>query len=271
MLCLWKMQFSLYCHVPKRQVLAHTSVSSRNVFDTLLPLFTGGTSNVSPNEAHVQPMQVSNDITDQPICDADLQHVIDEDMAENEQARNMPRWLVQNLRDSKLDAPLSTRTRSGFQHGSYASDCYALAVSSLCDEEEPLSFDEAQNLENWLATMQSIYDVIMKDGRWDLCDLPIGKKAIGCKWVFKLKQKPDGSADRYKARLVAKGYAQEKGIDFDDTFAPTCRMTTIRSICALAAHNGWNVHQLDIKNAFLNGDLHEEVYVVQPRGFVQKG
>ena len=82
----------------------------------------------------------------------------------------------------------------------------------------------------------------MKNGTWSLCDLPVGKKAIGCKWVFKLKRKPDGSVDRYKVRLVAKGYAQEKGIDFDETFAPTCRMTTIRSICALAAHNGWNVH-----------------------------
>ena len=183
----------------------------------------------------------------------------------------MPKWLVQTLCDSKLDAPLSTRTHSGFQHGSYASDCYALAVSSLCDEEEPLSFDEAQNSENWLVAMQNEYDAIMKNGTWSLCDLPVGKKAIGCKWVFKLKRKPDGSVDRYKARLVAKGYAQEKGIDFDETFAPTCRMTTIRSICALAAHNGWNVHQLDIKTAFLNGDLHEEVYVVQPRGFVQKG
>ena len=80
-----------------------------------------------------------------------------------------------------------------------------------------------------------------------------------------------GSVDRYKVRLVAKGYAQEKGIDFDETFAPTYRMTTIRSICALAAHNGWNVHQLDIKTAFLNGDFHEEVYVVQPHDFVQKG
>ena len=89
--------------------------------------------------------------------------------------------------------------------------------------------------------------------------------------MYKLKRKPDGSIERYKGRLVAKGYAQEKGIDFEETFAPTCRMTTIRSICALAAHNGWNVHQLDIKTAFLNGDLHEEVYVVQPRGFVQKG
>ena len=70
---------------------------------------------------------------------------------------------------------------------------------------------------------------------------------------------------------MAKGYAQEKGIDFEETFAPTCHMTTIHSICALAAYNGWNVHQLDIKTTFLNGDLHEEVYVMQPRGFVQNG
>ena len=122
-----------------------------------------------------------------------------------------------------------------------------------------------------MAAMQAEYDAIVKNGTWSLCDLPAGKKAIGTKWVYKLKRKPDGSVDRHKARLVAKGYAQEKGIDFEETFAPTCRMTTIRSMCALAAHHGWNVHPLDIKTSFLNCDLHEEVYVTQPRGFVQKG
>ena len=98
-----------------------------------------------------------------------------------------------------------------------------------------------------------------------------GKKAIGTKWVYKLKGKLDGSVKRFKARLVAKGYAQEKGIDFEETFAPTCRMTTVRSICALAAHHNWSIHPLDIKIAFLNGDLHEEVYVLQLCGFVQNG
>ena len=101
--------------------------------------------------------------------------------------------------------------------------------------------------------------------------MPPGKKAIGTKWVNKLKCKLDGSVERYKARLVAKGYAQEKGIDFEETFAPTCHMTIVRSICSFAAHYGWNIHQLDIKIAFLNGDLHEEVYVLQPCGFVNKG
>jgi len=144
-------------------------------------------------------------------------------------------------------------------------------VASLYDEEEPILFEEAQSSDNWMAAMQVEYDAIVNNGTWLLCELPLGKKAIGTKWVYKLKHKPDGSIDRYKARLVAKGYAQQKSVDFDETFAPTCRMTTIRSICALAAHHGWNVHQLDIKTAFLNGDLHEEVYVTQPHGFVQKG
>ena len=249
----------------------NTDVGSHDMYDTLLPLFGGGPSHVDHHEVQNQPLQVSNESTDQPITDADVHDVLYEERAENEEARNMPKWLVQTLRDSKLDAPLSSRTRFGSQNTSYASDCYALAVSSLCDEDEPVTFDEAQNSENWWAAMQSEFDAIMKNGTWSLVDLPVGKKAIGTKWVFKLKRKPDGSIERYKARLVAKGYAQEKGIDFEETFAPTCRMTTIRSICALAAHNGWNVHQLDIKTAFLNGDLHEEVYVVQPRGFVQKG
>ena len=109
--------------------------------------------------------------------------------------------------------------------------------------------------------MQSKYDAIMKTSTWFLCDLPLDKKAFGTKWVYKLKCKPDGTIDRYKARLVAKGYAQEKGIDFDETFGPTCRTTTVRSICTIAAHRGWNVHHLDIKTTFLNGDLDEEVYV----------
>ena len=122
-----------------------------------------------------------------------------------------------------------------------------------------------------MVAMQTKYDAIVKNETWYIIDFPIAKKATSTKWVQKLKCKPDGSIDCYKARLVAKGYAQEKGIDFDETFAPTCRMTTIHSMYALEAHHGWNIHQLDIKTTFLSGDLHEEVYVTQPRGFVQKG
>ncbi|MCO5554453.1 hypothetical protein L7F22_007983 [Adiantum nelumboides] len=122
-----------------------------------------------------------------------------------------------------------------------------------------------------MAAMQLELDSIEKNCTWELCDLPPGKNVIGTKWVYKLKHRADGSIERYKARLVAKGYAQQEGIDYEETFAPTSRMTTIRKIVALAAHKDWNVHQLDIKTAFINGDLHEEVYVLQPPGFVKKG
>ena len=104
---------------------------------------------------------------------------------------------------------------------------------------------------------------------WDLVDLCIDKKAIGTKWVYKFKRKVDGSIDHLKACLVAKGYAQQKGIDFEETFSPTSMMTTIRLVLAMAANFGWKVHQLDIKLAFLNGELQEKVYVTQPAGFVK--
>ncbi|MCO5590687.1 hypothetical protein L7F22_044661 [Adiantum nelumboides] len=216
-------------------------------------------------------MGVFENVTDQPITNVDVHDVLDEEWTENEQARGMPKWLVHTLCDSKLDAPLSSRTRLGSRHASYASDCYALAVCSLHDVEEPLSFDEAQNSKNWMAAMQSEFDALIENDKWTLWDLPPGKKAIGTKWVYKLKCKTNGEIDCYKARLVVKGYAQQKGIDYEETFAHTCRRTTVHFLCALAAHFGWDVHQSDIVTAFLNGDIFEEVYVMQPRGFIEKG
>lgn len=110
----------------------------------------------------------------------------------------------------------------------------------------------------------------MKNGTWELIDLPQGAKAIGLKWVFKLKRNADGSINKYKARLVAK-YVQEYGIDFDEVFAPVEHIETIRLLISLAASRGWEIHHLDVKTAFLHGELKENVYVTQPEGFVVKG
>ena len=98
--------------------------------------------------------------------------------------------------------------------------------------------------------------------------LPVGKKAIGCRWVFTVKVNPDGSIARLKARLVAKGYAQTYGVDYSDSFSSVAKLTSIRLFIALAATHGWDLHQLDIKNAFHHGDLADEVYMEQPLGFV---
>ena len=91
--------------------------------------------------------------------------------------------------------------------------------------------------------------------------MPKGQKAIGLKWVFKLKKDPDGKIVKHKARLVAKGYAQVQGVDFEEVFAPVARIETVRVLLALAAKGGWEVHHMDVKSAFLNGDLAESVYV----------
>ena len=116
--------------------------------------------------------------------------------------------------------------------------------------------------------MQTEMDSIQENQTWELSVLPANHKAIGLKWVFKVKKDPDGNITKYKARFVAKGYAQREGVEFEEVFSPVARMETIRLLIALAAQRSWEIHHMDVKSAFLNGDLMEEVYVQQPPGFV---
>lgn len=109
--------------------------------------------------------------------------------------------------------------------------------------------------------MKAELDSIVRNKTWELVDKPDGVKPIGLKWIYKIKRNADGSINKYKARLVAKGYVQQEGIDFEEVFAPVARLETIRLLIALAATNGWEIHHLDVKTAFLNGDLIETVYV----------
>nr|GEZ63956.1 zinc finger, CCHC-type [Tanacetum cinerariifolium] len=111
----------------------------------------------------------------------------------------------------------------------------------------------------------------MHNDTWELTDLPRGCKALGCKWILKRKMKVDGSIDKYKARLVIQGFRQKEEIDFFDTYALVARISTIRLLLALAAIHDLVIHQMDVKTAFLNGDLDEKIYMKQPEGFVMLG
>ena len=111
-------------------------------------------------------------------------------------------------------------------------------------------------------------DSIMSNHVWELVNLPLGTKPIECKWIFKRKLKANGSIDKYKARLVAKGFSQKKDIDYFDTYAHVTRITSIRVFIALTAIHNLHIHQIDVKTAFLNGDMDEEIYMSQPEGCV---
>ncbi|GKU92589.1 hypothetical protein SLEP1_g6297 [Rubroshorea leprosula] len=129
------------------------------------------------------------------------------------------------------------------------------AISSI---DEPKTFSQAIKHEKWREAMRNEITALEKNGTWTIETLPPGKRAIDSKWVYKVKFKPDGTVERYKARLVAKGFTQIEGLDFHETFAPVTKMVTVRVLLALASIKQWELHQLDVNNAFLQGDLHEE-------------
>jgi hypothetical protein len=135
--------------------------------------------------------------------------------------------------------------------------CY-YALATL---HEPHSFREAHTNPFWQNAMSEELHALTKTHTWDLVDLPLGKTAVGSKWVYKIKKKYDGFVKRYKAHFVAKWFNQEYGIDYEETFAPVARLTSVQSLLAVASVCHWDLFQMDVKNAFLNGDLSEEVYM----------
>ena len=151
---------------------------------------------------------------------------------------------------------------------------FVIENQQTVEDDEPTSYTEAVkdvNSSEWLQAMESEIDVMHENKVWTLVPPPEGIVPIGCKWVFKRKTDADGNIQTYKARIVAKGYRQKQGVDFDEIFSPIAMIKSIRIMLAIAAYHDYEVWQMDVKTAFLNGFLKEEVYMTQPKGFESKG
>ncbi|RVW23885.1 Retrovirus-related Pol polyprotein from transposon TNT 1-94 [Vitis vinifera] len=140
--------------------------------------------------------------------------------------------------------------------------------------KDPVSFSQAMESDDsskWMEAMNEELKSMAHNGVWDLIELPNNCKPVGCKWVFKTKRDAKGNIERFKARLVAKGFTQKEGIDYKDTFSPVSKKYSLRIIMTLVAHFDLELHQMDVKTAFLNGNLDEDIYMEQPEGFAKKG
>ena len=172
--------------------------------------------------------------------------------------------------DNEDEVPLS-RPKRTIRTPDYYGEWVHLADSNI---SEPKTVSEAMSSnekDEWMNAMENEINSLKKHDVWKLVELPEGRKTVGCKWIYKLKHDEDGNIERYKARLVAQGFSQKEGIDYDETFSPVVRFESIRTVLALAAQFGLSLHQMDVKTAFLNGELKEEIYMKQPPGYAQKG
>ena len=144
----------------------------------------------------------------------------------------------------------------------------ALAFKVTLDTtKSPTTVEEALMSAHWRKAMEEEINALNKNGTWEKCILPNNQKVVGCRWVFTIKYKSDGTIERYKARLVAKGYTQTYGVDYSETLSPVAKLDTIRVLFSIAANLDWPLHQFDVKNAFLYGELQEKVYMEAPPGF----
>jgi hypothetical protein len=139
----------------------------------------------------------------------------------------------------------------------------------LVQSSDPHSYGEVVGNPFWESIMQEEYNSLLENETWDLVPLPLGRKLVRCRWVYRTKSAANGHVSRYKAMLVSKGFQQVHSIENDETFAPVENMDSIRLALSIMATKGWEVHQMDIKNKFLHGDLYEEIYIEHPHGFMQ--
>ena len=175
-----------------------------------------------------------------------------------------PAWVREIMQEAENYGSIKGSTRR-----SKISNPFSNHVSLMCDivNQEPNSYEEDVQKKEWVDLMTEEYQSIMKNDVWDIVPKLEIKSVVSSKWIYKIKNAADGSIEKYKARFMARGFSQKKGIDYEETFVPVARYTSIRTIMALTSTMKWNLHQMDVNTTFLNSVIEEEVYIEQPQGF----
>ena len=277
--------FETQPYYPKNDIQGENSTQEYQFWD--LESFSESpitTENHIPPESFNQPESIVDLWDKEHIQEETEERALSQQTHEAEPGPNPSKLPGNNAPDGTVDSelendilnmPIAWRkgVRSCTQHpiGNFISydklsPTFRAFTSSITEIQVPQNIQEAFKYPKWKAAVDEEVRALEKNGTWEITDLPRGKKPVGCKWIFTVKYKADGNVDRYKARLVAKGFTQSYGIDYQETFAPVAKLNTVRVLLSLAANLDWSLHQLDVKNAFLNGDLEEEVYMDIPAG-----
>jgi hypothetical protein len=180
--------------------------------------------------------------------------------------------------DASAQTPETASLRRSTRHSTpparltyeYATDDEHAAIALMMNDDTPLEFQDVLNSsekENWMAAIRSELEAHKNKETWELAPLPRDRKAIQCKWVFKIKPATATQPKVYKARLVAKGFMQKHGVDYLEIYSPTVRLASVRMMLAMGLHENHLIHQMDVKTAFLNGQIEQEIYMEQPVGF----
>jgi len=195
--------------------------------------------------------------------------VTDPDLKTSHRVKNRPRYLYQyycgvaSIACSTFSTPYPMHLFVSYDNCSSNHTAFCHNISA---QDEPFSFKKAAQHDCWKQAMDVKLHDLDKNQTWTLVPPPSSIKPIGCHWVYKLKHKPDGTIDRFKTWLVARGFTQTKGLDYFETFSLVVKLTTVRILLALVTTSDWFIHQLDVDNVFLHGDLHEEIYMKPPPG-----
>ncbi|RVW70809.1 Retrovirus-related Pol polyprotein from transposon TNT 1-94 [Vitis vinifera] len=277
--------FETQPYYPKNDIQGENSTQEYQFWD--LESFSESpitTENHIPPESFNQPESIVDLWDKEHIHEETEERALSQQTHEAEPGPNPSKLPGNNAPDGTVDSelendilnmPIAWRkgVRSCTQHpiGNFISydklsPMFRAFTSSITEIQVPQNIQEAFKYPKWKAAVDEEVRALEKNGTWEITDLPRGKKPVGCKWIFTVKYKANGNVDRYKARLVAKGFTQSYGIDYQETFAPVAKLNTVRVLLSLAANLDWSLHQLDVKNAFLNGDLEEEVYMDIPAG-----